>query len=73
VPVERPEITETTALGAALLAGIATGVWHDAAAATSTWRLDRRFEPTMPAAEREVRMSGWRRAVERSRGWAAED
>lgn len=72
VPVERPEITETTALGAALLAGIATGVWRDAAEATSTWRLDRRFEPTMPAAERTERMSGWRRAVERSRGWAAE-
>ncbi len=73
VPVERPVVTETTALGAALLAGIATGVWKDADAATSTWRLDERFEPRMPAEERARRMAGWRRAVERSRGWAADD
>jgi glycerol kinase len=73
VPVERPVVTETTALGAALLAGIATGVWRDASEATSTWRLDRRFEPRMPAEERARRMQGWRRAVERSRGWASED
>jgi glycerol kinase len=66
-------VTETTALGAALLAGIATGVWRDASEATSTWRLDRRFEPRMPAEERARRMQGWRRAVERSRGWASED
>ncbi len=73
VPVERPRVTETTALGAALLAGIATGVWKDAEAATATWELDRRFEPRMPAAERERRLSGWHRAVERSRGWARDD
>jgi glycerol kinase len=73
VPVERPVVTETTALGAALLAGIAAGVWRDASEATATWRLDRRFEPRMPAEERARRMKGWRRAVERSRGWAAED
>ena len=73
VPVERPVVTETTALGAALLAGIATGVWRDATEATATWRLDRRFEPRMAAEERARRMKGWRRAVERSRGWAAED
>jgi glycerol kinase len=70
VPVERPRVTETTALGAALLAGIATGVWPDAETATATWQLDRRFEPRMPADERGRRMAGWRRAVERSRGWA---
>lgn len=73
VPVERPAITETTALGAALLAGIATGVWRDATEATATWRLDRRFEPRMSAEERTRRMSGWRRAVDRSRGWATTD
>ncbi len=73
VPVERPVVTETTALGAALLAGLAVGVWTDPAATASTWRLDRRFEPRMDRAERERLVAGWRRAVERSRGWATED
>jgi glycerol kinase len=73
VPVERPRVTETTALGAALLAGIATGVWKDAESATATWALDRRFEPRMAPRDRERRLAGWHRAVERSRGWASDD
>jgi glycerol kinase len=71
MPVERPVVTETTALGAALLAGLAVGVWASPAdAATATWALDRRFEPRSTPAERERRLRGWRRAVERARDWA---
>ena len=70
VPVERPRITETTALGAAFLAGLATGVWASTEELEATWVLDRRFEPSMAVAERDVLLERWRRAVERSRGWA---
>ena len=72
VPVERPRVTETTALGAAFLAGLATGFWSSGEEVASTWQLDRRFEPTMGRAERDRLVGRWRRAVERSRGWAAE-
>jgi glycerol kinase len=69
VPVIVPEIEETTALGAAYLAGIATGVWElDEVAAM--WREARRYEPGMSADERESLLAGWGRAVERARGWA---
>ena len=71
VPVERPRVTETTALGAAFLAGLATGFWSGADEVAATWELDRRFEPRMTAAERERLMAVWRRAVERTRGWAS--
>jgi glycerol kinase len=70
VPVERPVVTETTALGAAFLAGLATGTWSGVDEIAATWTLDRRFEPRMPAAERERLLRGWREAVSRSRGWA---
>jgi glycerol kinase len=70
VPVERPRQVETTAVGAAFLAGLATGVWSSTEEIARTWQLDRRFEPAMGAAERERLISGWRRAVERSKGWA---
>lgn len=70
VPVVRPEVTETTALGAAFLAGLAVGFWSDDAELKSLWRVDRRFEPGMGAAERAARLGTWRRAVERSRDWA---
>jgi glycerol kinase len=69
VPVERPAVLETTALGAACLAGLATGFWPDPAAIAETWALDRRFEPSMEPARRERLLSGWRRAVERTRDW----
>ena len=67
VPVERPEIMETTALGAAFLAGLATGVWSSPAELGDTWRLGRRFEPERRDDEAHDR---WRRAVARTKGWA---
>ncbi len=66
IPVERPVVTETTALGAALLAGLAVGMWAEPASLDAVWRLDRRFEPRLEAADREALMAGWRRAVERT-------
>jgi glycerol kinase len=69
VPVIVPEVEETTALGSAYLAGIATGVWElDEVAAM--WREARRYEPGMSADVRESLLAEWRRAVERARGWA---
>ncbi|HMN20022.1 MAG TPA: glycerol kinase GlpK [Ottowia sp.] len=70
VPVVRPRVTETTALGAAYLAGLATGVWPDGAAIGAQWAVDRRFEPRLAESERRARIARWREAVERSRGWA---
>ncbi|MCI0345896.1 MAG: glycerol kinase GlpK [Chloroflexi bacterium] len=70
VPVERPEVRETTALGAACLAGLATGFWQDLAAIEANWRLERRFEPAMAADVRAAMVDGWHRAVERATGWA---
>jgi glycerol kinase len=69
VPVERPGVGETTALGAAFLAGLGTGVWSSLAEIAATWRLDRRFEPGVRDDAGHAR---WRRAVERSKGWAHE-
>jgi glycerol kinase len=66
----RSQIAETTALGAAYLAGLATGVWRDQDAIRGIWRAGGRFEPTMSAAERDALVEGWRRAVERAKGWA---
>jgi glycerol kinase len=71
VPVERPQVTETTALGAAFLAGLATGFWSSTDEVAATWQLERRFEPAMDATERERLLARWHRAVERSRGWAS--
>ena len=70
VPVERPEIAETTALGAAFLAGLATGVWSTQAELAATWRLDRRFDPG-PADE--AGYTRWRQAVERVTGWGGQN
>ncbi|HEY2916602.1 MAG TPA: glycerol kinase GlpK [Candidatus Limnocylindrales bacterium] len=70
VPVERPEVLETTALGAAYLAGLAVGFWRDQAELRANWRLDRRFDPAMPASRRASLLDGWHRALERAKGWA---
>ncbi|MBN9410422.1 MAG: glycerol kinase GlpK [Burkholderiales bacterium] len=70
VPVVRPEVTETTALGAACLAGLGAGFWQGADELSARWALDRRFEPLIGADERRARLARWREAVERSRGWA---
>ena len=69
VPVVRPEVTETTALGAAYLAGLATGVWSAMDELSAMWRAERRFEPMMRDDERAALLAQWRRAVERSRLW----
>ena len=68
-PVIRPKITETTALGAAYLAGLATGFWRDRDEIRGQWSLDRRFEPSCSAEKAEDLRRGWRRAVERARSW----
>jgi glycerol kinase len=69
VPVERPVVRETTALGAAYLAGLAIGYWNGLDDIGSNWALDRRFEPSMSADRRGLLLHGWHRAVERSRNW----
>jgi glycerol kinase len=68
VPVERPSVLDTTALGAAFLAGLGTGVWGSTDELRSTWALDRRFEPSGP--RDDVAHRRWRAAVERAKGWA---
>jgi glycerol kinase len=70
VPVERPVVGETTALGAAYLAGLTVGYWDGTSDIAANWTLERRFEPSMSPDRREVMRRDWRRAVERSRGWA---
>ena len=69
VPVVRPRVLETTALGAAYLAGLAVGVWPCVAALASQWQVDRVFDPTLSRDEAAALMARWHRAVERSRGW----
>jgi glycerol kinase len=69
VPVVRPRVYETTALGAAYLAGLAVGFWKDASALAAQWQLDRRFEPAMNAERRGAIKAAWSRAVKRSLGW----
>ena len=66
-PVRRPQVAETTALGAAFLAGLATGVWSSTEELADTWRLDRRFEPE---SRDEAAYRRWQEAVQRSKGWA---
>ena len=66
-PVDRPEVLETTAVGAAYLAGLQAGVCPDPAGFAASWRLERRFEPVMEAATRDRKWDGWRQAVRRTR------
>jgi glycerol kinase len=72
IPVRRPRQTETTALGAAFLAGLGAGVWSDSDLA-GLWKLDREFEPRMSRDEADELQTRWRKAVERSRAWATPD
>ncbi|ANM29655.1 glycerol kinase [Acidobacteria bacterium Mor1] len=69
VPVVRPTVVETTALGAAYMAGLAVGYWPNIDAMRANWRVDKRFEPKMAAAEAARLRSRWSDAVERSKGW----
>ncbi len=72
VPVVRPKIVETTALGAAFLAGLGCGFWLTQADLTEQWQIDHVFEPQISATERDALQTTWHRAVERSLGWATE-
>ncbi len=70
IPAIRPRVAETTALGAAYAAGLATGVWSSPGDVREHWREERRWDPRMDPAEAERRYARWREAVERSLGWA---
>ncbi|WP_421575399.1 glycerol kinase GlpK [Stenotrophomonas maltophilia] len=69
VPVLRPQVAETTALGAAYLAGLATGFWSSRAEIAEQWAVDRRFTPQMPADQREALYAGWQQAVDATMGF----
>ena len=69
VAVRRPRVAETTALGAAYLAGLAVGYWDGLDDVASNWALDREFTPAMDAGTRESLYRGWKKAVSRSLGW----
>jgi glycerol kinase len=69
VKVVRPQVAETTALGAAYLAGLATGVWDGYDDVAAHWQLDRAFIPSMSSEERDARYTKWQMAVQRSLAW----
>lgn len=69
VPVVRPQVTETTALGAAYLAGLAVGFWKDQSEIAAQWQANRRFEPEASKADVDARRAEWKKAVERAKGW----
>jgi glycerol kinase len=70
IPVLRPVVTETSALGAAYLAGLAVGFWDSPGETAALWQLERGFTPVLSKEEREERLGGWRRAVQCAQGWA---
>ncbi|MEK6248529.1 MAG: FGGY-family carbohydrate kinase, partial [Planctomycetales bacterium] len=67
--IRRPVVPETTALGAAFLAGLAVNFWQDTAELTQRWKLDQQFTPNMPEQRREAYSRQWQRAIERATGW----
>ena len=69
VPVIRPEVIETTALGAAYAAGLAVGHWKDTDELKERWREDKRWEPAMDATDREAGYARWKKAVARTLNW----
>jgi glycerol kinase len=73
VPIQVPAVTETTALGAAYLAGLATGLWQDTAEISRLWQPVRTYEPAMSRDQRDMLYTGWKRAVEHARGWASDE
>ena len=73
VPVLRPKTLETTALGAAYLAGLAVEFWSSLEEISAQWQLDKEFQPTMEASTADSLKAGWNTALERSKGWASED
>jgi len=70
VPVVRPKVVETTALGAAYLAGLTTSLWKSREDLAAQWQADRTFEPRMDRGKAEALLAAWRKAVERSKDWA---
>ena len=73
VPVDRPQITETTALGAAYLAGLATGVWASKEELKKSWQLDTRFAPSLDQQEADNLYKGWKKAVKHAANWLADE
>ena len=71
-PVDRPEVIETTALGAAYLAGLAVGFWDSKQSVTDGWNLDRKFTPTLAKGEAEKLYAGWQKAVSKAKDWIEE-
>jgi len=69
VPVQRPEVTETTALGAAYLAGLAVGFWESKDAVVESWALDKEYDPNMTEEDRDKAYGGWQKAVDRAKDW----
>jgi glycerol kinase len=69
VPVVRPKVSETTALGAAYLAGLAVGYWKNQADIARQWQADRRFTPAMKPAARKQIAGGWEKALSRAKAW----
>jgi glycerol kinase len=72
VPVQRPQVVETTALGAAYLAGLAVGYWDSQDQIAANWCLDRTYTPQMPVERRDRLYRGWQEAVRRSRDWGTQ-
>jgi glycerol kinase len=70
--VVRPKVLETTALGAAYLAGLYTDVWKSCEEIAAQWQMDRRFEPSMPRGDADALLARWREAVSRSLRWSAD-
>lgn len=69
IPIVRPKVTETTALGVAYLAGLAVGFWESTDELQNKWEIDARFEPQMKASEKERLIEKWNQAVEKSKNW----
>jgi glycerol kinase len=72
IPVVRPRVTETTALGAAYLAGLAVGFWESVDSIERQWQVEKRFEPAMDAARRGALLNRWTRAVEHAKLWGSD-
>ena len=72
-PVNRPCCVETTAMGAAYLAGLAVGYWSDKEEVIKNWAIDQIFEPKISEEERKKKLKGWKKAVKYAYGWAKED
>ena len=71
--VQRPQVTETTALGAAYLAGLAVGFWKNKSEIAESWQINREFKPGIHKDERERLYKGWKKAVERSLMWESDN